>query len=271
VKPAAVPAALVAAMPRAIDAAWSPLAGLGGGSWLVQRPDGADLVVRQTSEVAERATRAAADAAVGPAVLAGAGGWMATEYLPGANVTGLELSRPPILDALAALLRRLHTCDVNLPAATLSDARREYVARVAPERLPDGLHTAVGEADRMERSLASSSSLLVPAHLDVAANLLLTPSGLRLIDFEYAAAAHPARELGQVIWEAEIDRAGAQRLVGAYGCETVVTHEMAQAWAWVTGVTWTAWALAFHDNSVMERYGRRSWERLRGYWGRPTT
>lgn len=269
-KPAALPAALAAVMPRAVDATWSPLAGMGHGSWLVQRPEGVDLVVRQSSEVEERAARAAADVAVGPVVLAGAEGWLATEYLPGANVTGLELSRPPSLDELAALLRRLHTCDVDLPAATLADARGQYVAGVTSERLPDGLLAAVGEADRMERSLASSSSLRVPAHLDVVANLLMTPLGLRLIDFEYAAAADPARELGQVIWEAEINRAGAQRLVGAYGCEGVVTHEMAQAWAWITGVTWTAWALACGDDSVMERYGRRSWERLRDYWARPT-
>ncbi len=269
-KPEAVPAALVGAIPRAIDAAWSPLAGLGRGSWLVQRSEGADLVVRQSSAVEERAARAAADLAVSPVVVASAAGWLATEYLSGANVTGLELSRPPSLDELAALLRRLHSCDVDLPAAPLSDARREYVACVAPDRLPDGLLAAVGDADRLERSLVSSSSRRVPAHLDVVANLLRTPSGLRLIDFEYAASAHPARELGQVIWESEINRAGARRLVGAYGCEGVVTHEMAHAWAWVTGVTWTAWALACDDSSVMERYGRRSWERLRDYWGRPT-
>lgn len=269
-KPAAVPAALVAAMPRTVDAAWSPLAGLGRGSWLVERPEGADLVVRQSSEVEERAARAAADVAVGPVVLAGAGGWLATEHLPGAHVTGLELSRPARLDELAVLLRRLHACDLDLPARTLSDARGEYVARVSPERLPDGLLAAVDDADRLERSLASASSRRVPAHLDVVANLLMTPSGLRLIDFEYAAAADPARELGQVIWESEIHRAGAQQLVVAYGCEGIVTPEMAQAWAWVTGVTWTAWALAFDDNAVIERYGRRSWERARDYWGRPT-
>ncbi|MEO8107520.1 MAG: phosphotransferase [Actinomycetes bacterium] len=257
-------------MPRATDANWTPLAGLGRGSWLVRRAEGPELVVRQASEAEEQAARAAADVAVGPVVVAGAECWIATEYLPGGHVTPLELSRPDRLDELAGLLRRLHSCDLLLPLSTLADSRDAYVSAIGAEQLPDGLRGAAREADRIEESLDSESSLCVPAHLDVVANLLATPVGLRLIDFEYAAGADPARELGQVIWEAELAREGAQRLVGAYGTDVGVTEGRAVAWAWVTGVTWTAWALTFDDNLVMIRYGRRSWERLRDYWGRPS-
>lgn len=268
-KPAEVASSLVAALPRGTDATWSHLQGMGRGAWLVQRTDGVDVVVRQASECEERATRAAADVAVGPVVLASAEGWMATEHLAGVRVTALELGRPPCLEQLAALLRRLHSCDLLLPEAPLEEARGRYVARLGSARLPHDVLVAIGDADRLEQSLTAAHRSSVPAHLDVAANLLMTPSGLRLIDFEYAAAADPARELGQVIWEAELTRGGAQRLVSAYGGEGVVTQVTAEAWAWITGVTWTVWALSLDDNAVMQRYGRRSWERLRTFWWRP--
>ena len=268
-KPDGVPAALAAALPRAPYATWSPLSGLGRGSWLVQRSDGPDLVVRQASAVEENATRAAADVEAGPIVVAGAEGWLVTEYLPGVHVTGLELSRPARLDELAALLRRLHSSDLTVPAAPLADSRRAYLDAIGTEQLPDGLRAAAREADQIEEQLDSGSSPRVPAHLDVVANLLATPLGLRLIDFEYASAADPAREVGQVIWEAELDRAGAQRLVHSYGWEGDITVGRAIAWAWITGVTWTAWGLSSADSAILNRYGRRSWERVRGYWGGP--
>jgi thiamine kinase-like enzyme len=132
------------------------------------------------------------------------------------------------------------------------------------------LLAAVGDANRLEQELSAAGRGMVPAHLDVAANLLMTSAGLRLIDFEYAAAADPARELGQVIWEAEIDGEGARYLVDAYGRDGDVTYEGAVAWSWVAGVTWTAWALSHDDSVVMRRYGLRSWERLQSYWWRPT-
>jgi thiamine kinase-like enzyme len=106
----------------------------------------------------------------------------------------------------------------------------------------------------------------VPAHLDVVANVLATQRGLRLIDFEYAAAASPARELGQVVWEAELDRQGLGRLVRAYGTGAGVAEEATAGWAWITGVTWTLWALARQDTPVLQQYARRSWERLQHYW-----
>ena len=92
-------------------------------------------------------------------------------------------------------------------------------------------------------SSGESPATRVPAHLDVVANLLATPRGLRLIDFEYAAAADPARELGQVVWEAELDRRGLERLmVQAYGADAGVAEEATRDWAWIAGVTWTLWA-----------------------------
>jgi thiamine kinase len=270
VKPAQVPRALVAALPRGGGAEWSHLSGLGAGAWLVRRPEGADVVVRQASETEERAARAAAEVAVGPIVLASAEGWLASEYLDGVRVTALELSRPVWLAELAALLRRLHSCDVALAEAPMADARRAYAANLGAGELTDPLRVAIDDADRLERELSGTAPSLVPAHLDVVANLLMTSGGLRLIDFEFAAAADPARELGQLIWEAEVDGAGARLLVDAYGSDGVGGYERAVAWSWVAGVTWTAWALSHGDSIVMRRYGLRSWERLQSHWWRPT-
>jgi thiamine kinase-like enzyme len=135
--------------------------------------------------------------------------------------------------------------------------------------VPKALKEDAVRADAWETELADASDCRLPAHLDVAANVLATPRGLRLIDFEYAAAADPARELGQVVWEAELDRPGLERLVHAYGPDTGVAVEATAAWAWVTGVTWTLWATARRADPAFERYARRSWERLLHHWSRP--
>jgi thiamine kinase len=225
------------------------------------------IVLREASEVEVTAARAAAVAHVGPAVVAWAGGWLAVDYLPGRHVSTLELSRPTVLAELADLLHRWHASDVtSLPEAPLAPIRQGYLASIPSAAMPAGLEADSACADALERQLEQSAQRRVQAHLDVVANLLATPHGLRLIDFEYAASATPARELGQVVWEAELDRPGLGRLVRAYGMDADVAEEATAGWAWITGVTWTLWALACQDSPVLQQYARRSWERLQHYW-----
>jgi aminoglycoside phosphotransferase (APT) family kinase protein len=192
---------------------------------------------------------------------------MAVEYLVGAHLSVLELSRPQVLADLGRLLRRWHDSDVALPEASLMAARASYLAAVPDGRLPAGLVSAAADADAVEAELTRGSLRHGPAHLDVVANLVVTDSGLRLIDFEYAASADPARELGQVVWEAELDRTAARRLVQAYAPGGGVADTATDSWAWVTGVTWTIWAFA--DAGGLQRYALRSWERLQSHWSSP--
>ncbi|MCZ3389375.1 MAG: phosphotransferase [Actinomycetia bacterium] len=265
---AEVPDDVAAAIPGAAGSTWSRLAGLTGGAWLMSPVHGPALVVCEASDCDVQAAGAAAVAGVGPTVIAAPEGWLVVEHLQGQHVSAVELSRPTVLDELADLLRRWHQSDVTLTEAPLGPARVAYLAGIAPDALPTALKVDAARADACETELEKASGGHVPAHLDVVANLLATPRGLRLIDFEYAAAADPARELGQVAWEAELDPRGLQRLVRAYGADAGVAVEATASWAWVTGVTWTLWAMARKGDPVFERYARRSWERVQRHWGR---
>ena len=146
---------------------------------------------------------------------------------------------------------------------------KERVNVTPLDLLSADLRSVLVQASSLEAELKAGSSTRVPAHLDVVANVLATPAGFRLIDFEYAAMVEPARELGQVIWEAALDQPGAARLLQAYGRDSGITDEVTGAWAWIAGVTWTLWALSHRTNPCMSLYARRSWEQLVTFWGRP--
>jgi len=150
------------------------------------------------------------------------------------------------------------------------DSRQQYAA-AAGDRVSPALMRAIEWANDVEGDIDTAKNHGVPSHLDVMANVLSTDRGLRLIDFEYARSAPPARELGQLIWEGELDRRGADRLVSSYqpdapaGAPDVAA---AATWCALSAVTWTVWALA-RPGDDMQRYARRSWERLAGHWARP--
>lgn len=269
---APAPDAFLAEIPGADAATWSRLPSLTGGAWLMWRGGRPALVVRPASDVEVAAARAAAAVRVGAAVTAAAHGWMAVEYLVGEHLSVLELSRPPMLADVGRLLRRWHESDVALPEASLIAARESYLAAVPDGRLPSGLVSAAADADHIEAELTRASRRRVPSHLDVVANLIATDAGPRLIDFEYAASADPARELGQVVWEAELDRTAAGRLVQAYDPEGEVADTATHSWTWVAGVTWTIWAFADagQRQGQLRRYALRSWERLQSHWAVPS-
>jgi hypothetical protein len=244
-------------------------AAIPGGAWLMCPANECAVVVRAASGQETLAATAAAAADVGPRVVAAPEGWLAVEYVQGRHLGALELSRPAVVAELANLLRRLHQTDVTLAEASLGRARAMYLADLPPDSVPTALKLDASRADDWENQLEDASGRRVPAHLDVVANVLVTSHGMRLIDFEYAAAVDPARELGQVVWEAELDLRGLERLVDAYGADTGVAVEATAAWTWITGVTWTLWAMAREGDPVLERYARRSWERLQRHWSRP--
>jgi thiamine kinase-like enzyme len=224
-------------------------------------------VASPATEVHADASIAAAECGVGPRVIDYRDGWLVTEWLSGEHMTPVQLRRPQVLDELADLLSAWHASAVVLPASPLSKARRTYCqeAPLRPEML-----SAVEWADEAEQAMSPRQTPRdVPCHLDVVANVLATNEGLRLIDFEYAAAADPLRELGQAIWEAELDHRAAERFVHRYAGAGDDHVAAAATWCAVAAVTWTAWGFA-QGRPEMSRYARRSWERLRHHWSRPS-
>jgi hypothetical protein len=267
---APAPDAFLAEIPGVDTATWSKLPSLTRGAWLLSRSGGPDLVVRPASDVEVTAARAAGLARVGAPVVAASQGWMAVEFLVGERVSSPELSRPQMLADLGRLLRHWHAADVVLPESSLAAARATYLAAVPDERLPAGMTSAAADADLIEAELLPTFDQRRPAHLDVVANLIATGDGLRLIDFEYAASADPVRELGQVVWEGELDRVAAGRLVRAYEPTGGGAVAATAAWAWIVGVTWTLWACANEDRWALHQYARRSWERVQTHWAAPS-
>jgi hypothetical protein len=175
-----------------------------------------------------------------------------------------------VLDDVAHLLYRWHRAPLEAPVRPLHVARATYRERavIANPGAVRALEPWDASAGRREAQLLGRPAGQVTGHLDVAANLLRTPHGLRLIDFEYVASADPNRELGQLVWEAELTEASARRLTEAYwrpvGDGARHLPDVA-AWAFVTGVTWTLWGAG---DPGLALWTRRSAERLQRHWTR---
>jgi aminoglycoside phosphotransferase (APT) family kinase protein len=249
--------------------------GWNGGAWIVTLADGGQVVATHASERALTAAQAAAAAAVGPQVLATGAGWLVCGRLEGTHLDPIALSRPQVLDDVARTFARLHRLDVALPTAAMSRSLDEYVTS-ATTPIDADLQRLVEWARPALVHLEAHVSSRVVSHLDVAANVFLTGEGVRFIDFEYAALADPAQELGQLMWEAELGAAASARLQRAYlegtasavgtGSGTTDGDVAAAAtWCLATGVTWAVWAHGPRPTD-MSRYARRALERLRDHW-----
>lgn len=263
-----LPTSLLEAVPELGGATWAALPGLTSGAWRATAAGGTAFAVRRAEPLEEAASACAAAMRVGPEVRAAVGGWLVTELLDGTHVGVLELSRPPVIEEVAALLHRWHRASLELPARSLVEARETYRRQAldADPALVRALAPMIADADRRERELLRRPAAAVTGHLDVTANLLRTPQGLRLIDFEFAASTDPNRELGQLVWEAELSARSANRLVDAYWRPVDVGprhHADVADWTFVVGVTWTLWGAG---QSGLRLWTRRSAERLRGHW-----
>jgi thiamine kinase-like enzyme len=244
---------------------WMRREGWNAGAWVGFPNTGPPVVASPASPSHLDAARAAGNASVGPVVIDAVDGWMFCEWLDGTRLTPLELRRPPVIDDLVSLLVQLHASGVSLPAASMTQSLRSYGADAASEVAEAGLDDCVRWALDALHRIDSAAAAVVPCHLDVAENVIAGDRGTRLIDYEFAAAATPDQELGQLIWEGELDRRGAHQLVDSYATRS--GHQVAYwaTWCLVSGVSWTVWAMS-SERARMRRYARRSRERLRTHW-----
>ncbi|MTH46528.1 thiamine kinase [Intestinirhabdus alba] len=134
-----------------------------------------------------------------------AGGWMAVAWLPGEVKADM-----PEADALAGLLYHLHRQPRFGWRITLLPLLEQYWQGGDPaRRTPFWLR----QLKRLRRAGEPNPLRLAPLHMDVhPGNLVHTPAGLRLIDWEYAGDGDIALELAST-WG---DEAQLQRLVEAY-------------------------------------------------------
>lgn len=159
-------------------------------------------------------------------------GWMAVEYVPGA----IPATLPDAPDTAALLYHLHHQKRFGWRASLLPLLERYWQFSSPQRRTPRWLRLL----RRLRQQGEPQPLRLAPLHMDVhAGNIIDTPAGLRLIDWEYAADGDVALELAAV-WSEE-----KAALIAAYAQraqldEAILTRQIQrwQPWIQLLMTTW---------------------------------
>jgi thiamine kinase-like enzyme len=193
------------------------------GEDVVVRLPGKDTELLEIDRAAERAAgELAARAGVGPAVVAmlDSPPCLVTEFVVGEGMGAEQLREPGALAEVAAALRKLHSCEEQLPVAFSSFRIVEtYAARMADRgaEVPGAYEWALAAAHRIEAMLVGPEHEPVPCHNDLlAANFIRSPRGVRIVDWEYAGMNDRFFDLGNFAVNNELDDGQEAGLLAAY-------------------------------------------------------
>jgi thiamine kinase-like enzyme len=230
----------------------------------IDAPDGDVLEIDRAAELAN--CEAASAAGVGAVVVARLPehGVLVTRFLDGQRLTPEDLRRGDRLADLAALLRRLHDRCEFRGGIDMFERQRDYQA-IALSRgceLPEDYRRYGWQVERIRKTLAAHPVGLVACHNDlVAENLIDTPQGLRLIDFEYSGRNDPYADLGDACAESHLRPDQLEELVAHYRGEPApALVARARLWALVSKYGWTLWAVLRHHlthDPALEAWGQR--------------
>jgi thiamine kinase-like enzyme len=216
----------------------------------VDAPDGDVLEIDRTSELAN--CEAASSAGVGASVVARLPEErvLVTRFLKGRALTPEDLRRGDRLADLAALLRRLHDSCRFRGDIDMFRRQRDYqsVAVARGCELPEGYRRYERHISRIQQVFAAHPVRMVACHNDlVAENLIDTPQGLRLIDYEYSGNNDPYSDLGDAWSESHLWLDQLEELVGHYhGAPEPALVARTRLWALVSKYGWTLWAILRH-------------------------
>jgi thiamine kinase-like enzyme len=166
-------------------------------------------------------TRAAAEAGVGPKVVAAdsASGAFALEWIDGRTMSNAAFAEPGAPTRIADVLRRLHAGPRfrdDFDMVQLS----AYYLRVVDQRglrIPDGYRAHMAAIPRIEVALAARPLPTVPCHNDLLAeNYLDDDARLWIVDYEYSGNNDPTFELGNTAQELQFDAVRQEELCAAY-------------------------------------------------------
>jgi thiamine kinase-like enzyme len=110
--------------------------------------------------------------------------------------------------------------------------------------LPEGYAEFEPHVAAIREAFALRDEGTVPCNNDLLAeNFMLTPAGLRLIDYEYSGNNDACFELGNIWSESNLSLVQLQALVGAYYGRPA-RHKVARArlWGLMSKYGWTLWA-----------------------------
>jgi thiamine kinase-like enzyme len=230
----------------------------------IDAPDGDVLEIDRTTELAN--CEAASAAGVGAVVVARLPeqGLLVTRFLEGRRLTPEDLRRGDRLADLAALLRRLHDRCNFRRGIDMFERQRDYqgIALALGCELPEDYRRYERHVERIRKTLAAHPVGVVACHNDlVAENLIDTPQGLRLIDFEYSGRNDPYSDLGDAWAESHLWHDQLEELVAHYHGEPApALVARARLWALVSKYGWTLWAVLRHHlthDPELEAWGLR--------------
>ena len=219
-------------------------------------------------------TRAAAEAGVGPRVVAHdpSSGALVLEWIDGRTMSNEAFREPGTPARIAEALRRLHAGprfrdDFNMFRLT------DYYLGVVDARsirIPDGYRHELPKVALIEAALTARPHPTVPCHNDLLAeNYLDDGSKLWIVDYEYSGNNDPTFELGNTAQELGFDSARQEELCAAYfGEATPALLARMRLQMIMSDVGWTLWAAIQAAISSID-YDFWAWAEER--WGRAST
>ncbi len=176
---------------------------------------GVDLPHHDVKRANEQAcAKFAAGLGVSPGVHYADSGILITAFVDGATLCAADMHNDETIDAIAAVLRRLH----SRPAPHTITARcgvaicRSYLETTPDDELPIPCETII----RLLGEPNLDGDCLV--HTDIIPeNLMRTTNSLLLIDWEYSGRGAPEIDLASVISNGDLTPSETQRLLAAYG------------------------------------------------------
>jgi thiamine kinase-like enzyme len=196
-----------------------------------------------------RAARQAAAAELAPPVLATAdSGAMLIGWVENAAPMRTDaLLDPAFRLRLCETLRQLHSGPLLRRQLDHAAVQRRFLAGVRDRELafPPGYDDLPVWADQLSAVLKRRPQPAVPCHNDLSAgNVLDDSQQLWLIDFEYAADAEPAAELGNAIGMSALPNTAVEPLVTAYrGEPDQLLTDRAVLYHALSIVTWIPWLI----------------------------
>jgi thiamine kinase-like enzyme len=171
---------------------------------------------------------------------------MVMEWLDGTTLSAEELRRGAVLDQVAAACRRLHGARRFRDDFDMFEIQPRYleIVRGRGFRLPERYEEFERHVAAIREAFAVRDEGTVPCNNDLLAeNFMLTPSGMRLIDYEYSGNNDPCFELGNIWSESNLSLAQLEELVGNYYGRPA-RHKVARArlWGLMSKYGWTLWA-----------------------------
>ncbi|MEO8476106.1 MAG: phosphotransferase [Actinomycetota bacterium] len=168
-----------------------------------------------------RAARVAADAGVGPEVVAflPAIGSFVSRFVPGAHIPMKDLRDERVLEHVVASIRRLHASP-PIPSSFNPFRIVETYFATASSRgvtVPPEYDEAHAVADRIEAAFERSPSPLTTCHNDLLnANFLRDGSHVWIVDYEYAGMGDVFFDLGNLSVNNDLDDATRETLLDLY-------------------------------------------------------